>query len=160
MELNYLLDRHAAVAMNMANWTTTNNPPLVEDPHFQSLDKTTGPASCFTLAYTKLSLLKNRDRPPKLHAAVDIKQPQVQLEMTFKDSHTGTGTDGRVIVEDATTSTTMNGTISTVSATVPNGEVSGGGRMSVRNERRLPVTKILIRNLRNLTKSNREHVFF
>lgn len=72
--------------MNLANYVTTNNPPLAEDRYFQAIEKYGNQSESLFLAYTKIALAQNRDRPPKLHAAVEVKVPDADLVMSYKPS--------------------------------------------------------------------------
>lgn len=134
--------------MNMANYVTTNNPPLSEDPYFRKVEKTNGLEPPFNLPYTKLSLMKNRDRPPKLHAAVDVKQPEVQLEMAYKTPH---GTTQPVMDTDTSSS---NGAV--VNSTAPSAPHDAQTVPNARSS----VISALKKGLKKLVRSNREHVYF
>lgn len=64
LELNYLLERHAKVAMAMADYASRQVPPLRADRFF-------GQAKIF-LPHTKLSAAI-LDRPPTIHAGFEFK---------------------------------------------------------------------------------------
>lgn len=76
MELNCILDRNAAVAMNLADQVADENPDLVEDPEKQ---KEFVAKMMTNLAYSRASLEKHRDRPPKMHAHVDLKHHEQEM---------------------------------------------------------------------------------
>lgn len=70
LEMNFFLDRHAMVAMYLADHVCDNNPEEITE------DKFFGVEGALTLPYTKLSTLTTRNHPPKSHALIELKNRQ------------------------------------------------------------------------------------
>jgi len=89
MELNVILDRHCAVAVNFAEQLCSLNPsqksppetpmngeansPTSESTNFVEDDE---PLPYFSLPYSRASLRSSKDHAPKMHASVKMKNPE------------------------------------------------------------------------------------
>ena len=67
IELNYILDRHIQASFLLVNQVHEQDPPLRKDKFYKS--------QIYYVPHTNMSV-KIREHPPKLHAVVEIVNPE------------------------------------------------------------------------------------